>query len=41
MPACIVTPSNSQQWLAALGMAINGQFPEGIRDKGLLPMSDE
>jgi putative transposase len=30
----------SKQWLAALDMAVNGQFPRGVRDQGLSLMSD-
>jgi putative transposase len=30
----------SKQWLAALNMAVNGQFPNGVRDQGLSLMSD-
>ena len=32
--------STTQQWLAALNMAVNQQFPEGARGKGLSLMSD-
>jgi putative transposase len=30
----------STQWMAALDMAVNGQFPSGVRDQGLSLMSD-
>jgi putative transposase len=30
----------SKRWLAALDMAVNGQFPSGVRDQGLSRMSD-
>jgi putative transposase len=30
----------SQDWLAALDMAVNRQFPNGARDQGLSLMSD-
>jgi putative transposase len=30
----------SQDWLTALDMAVNGQFPAGVRDQGLSLMSD-
>ena len=32
--------STSSDWLAALDMAVNRQFPDGARDKGLNLMSD-
>jgi transposase InsO family protein len=32
--------STAQQWLAALDMAVNRQFPDGVRGKGLSLMSD-
>lgn len=32
--------SKSSDWLAALDMAVNQQFPDGARDKGLNLMSD-
>ena len=30
----------AKPWLAALDMAVNGQFPSGVRDQGLSLMSD-
>jgi putative transposase len=30
----------SKHWLAALDMAINRQFPDGVREQGLSLMSD-
>ena len=32
--------SRSSEWLEALNMGINAQFPDGVRDKGLRLMSD-
>jgi putative transposase len=32
--------STAQPWLAALDMAVNRQFPDGVRGKGLSLMSD-
>jgi len=32
--------SKSSDWLVALDMAVNQQFPDGVRDKGLNLMSD-
>ena len=30
----------AKPWLAALDMAVNGQFPSGVRDQGLALLSD-
>ena len=32
--------STAQHWLAALDMAVNRQFPDGVRGRGLNLMSD-
>jgi putative transposase len=34
------TPCQAQQWLSALAMAVNRQFPAGARGQGLALMSD-